>query len=294
MSRILVAAVVCLPSASVAFVVPLATQWVRPTIASLRGAAEGVDSFWATAPPLSSHEVYGGGLPSPSLQVAWRQDRDTVEVWAPLPEGCKVKRDCAVDFASKLSLSVSVSSPDGPSLVDIENGPLLHGVVVDDCSWSVEDEEVPGTEHDRWLCVRLSKKDKYLNWKSLFMGRVNQCPLHKSSSCPLPKHGDCAARSDAACPPPFFSGDDSEASDAKLSIGLGDAKQQKLITAYQLVAFQRVTQVVSGRAWDLAAQRVIFPLNEVKPRVKLELQTFLCRQLLFPGGLQQERRLPSR
>jgi hypothetical protein len=153
-------------------------------------------------------------------RISWRQSSDFLELWLPLSDEIRVKREVQVEIGNtKLSLSVKSGEA---TLVEF-SVPLLHAVKAEESSWFVESEKVPGSGPDRWLVVQLRKKAKFLNWLNVAAGTL---PGAESSV-----EGSAAP---------------SSSSSSSLNIGLGEEKLADVMDR-QYNTFLRILQTVSDR-----------------------------------------------
>jgi len=153
-------------------------------MSSIRKSSELSDEqtrFWKGCSPMKSFDLYKHG-PVPSYEgLYWRQNSDTVEVWAAIDDSCKVKRDVKVDLGPKrLAISLKNGAPSFDYTLQLSNG-----VDVEECTWMVEADETPGPGDDRWLLVTLKKSNKYFNWQSL-----DQMEAQESSRLTIGLSGD--------------------------------------------------------------------------------------------------------
>jgi hypothetical protein len=158
-------------------------------------------------------------------RVAWRQDAGKVEVWVPLSDDTKVKRDVSVAIGKrKLTLRVADPSGDGEEdVISLTDEALMHPVRADDSSWEVLSDEVDNAVADRWLLVTLAKDTSYNNWVS-----------------PIAVGAEAA---DAAI-----------AASGGIVIGAGE-RDQRVLTAQQLASYQRLRSMPYTDHVDLYLRR---------------------------------------
>ena len=135
-------------------------------ISAVRKSSDLLDEqtqFWKGCTPMKSFDLYKHGPVPSSEGLYWRQNSDTVEVWAAIDDVCKVKRDVKVDFGPKrLAINLQNGAPSFDYTLQLSNG-----IDVEECTWMVEADETPGIGDNRWLLVSLKKSNKFFNWQSL-------------------------------------------------------------------------------------------------------------------------------
>lgn len=178
--------------------------------------------LWQAVGDLPSQNLYKADghleLPGGTLveRISWRQSSDFLELWLPLSDEIRVKREVQVEIGNtKLSLSVK----SGEATIVEFSVPLLHPVKAEESSWFVESEKVPGSGSDRWLVVQLRKKAKFLNWLNVAAGTI---PGAESS----------------------VEGSAAPSSSSSLNIGLGEEKLADVMDR-QYNTFLRILQTVS-------------------------------------------------
>jgi len=188
----------------------------RPFLQKMSAQVSSSD-LWKSVGELPSQDLYKSSdsleLPGGILvkNIAWRQSSDLVELWTPLSDEIRVKKEVKVDIA-KTKIALCVNCGDD-NLLDVDIR-LLHPVNAVESSWFVETESVPEEGPERWLVVQLAKTGKYLNWQTI------------------------AADTASA-------GDDEPGSSSSLQIGLGVPDQRETL-GQQLDIYHRIIVAMVG------------------------------------------------
>ena len=178
------------------------------------------DAFWAALPPLANSGEYPSGR---DRGLAWRQDAQLVQLWAPLPDGVSAKRG-VVARITRRALALVVGGE--PLVGDADaDAPLGGEVVAADSLWFVESELADDGAaaflgFERFVVVELRKAVEFATWDALLAANAG------GGAGGADADAAAAARSSAAAAPP----------PPNLSIGGG--ARQKEATARQLAAYQ--------------------------------------------------------
>ena len=209
--------------------------------------------FWANFPPMPNQDVY---VSSTSLeipadagsggeQVAWRQDAGKLEVWVPLSDEVKVKRDVSVTIGKRtvtLTVVDPTSDDSASATISLEKAELAHPVLADESSWVVADENEVA---DRWLLVTLVKDSSYMNWVSPIAAGVAAAAATTTAT----------ASSEGASPESGDGGGSGGAPAAGgIVIGAGD-RDQRVLTAQQLASYQRIVSTPYSSHVDVYLRR---------------------------------------
>ena len=193
----------------------LSTQRIRRLHSSFSTYCDSDDEFWKDFPAMSNMDIYASSVSLNQTDtgkegdfMAWRQDAGKIEVWIPLSEDTKVKRDVSV-VIGKRSLTLTVAKPCGGSpFVSLSDAPLAHPVLADESSWIVISDDIENSVSNRWLLLTLAKESAYMNWIS---------PIASPS---IDSKADGSA-------------------DSGIIIGAGE-RDQRALTAQQLASYQRL------------------------------------------------------